>query len=310
MAFMKKIRFIANPLSGPNRRRNLPALIRENLDHAQFEYELCYTEHAGHAIKLAKEGVESGCDIIVACGGDGSVNEISSQLVDTDVVLGVLPCGSGNGFATHLGIGRNVKKAIQFLNTGEVMAIDSCTMNDRPFINLAGVGFDAMVARRLHRNRVRGMIGYMISSLRETVNFRMQPFKIQIDGITYQRNCLLVEVANAPVYGYGFSIVPQAKPNDGKLEILIVNAAPKWRYLAESWRFLNRSFHRSPLVECFSGTEVLVTPGQPTAVHLDGEGYKLNRSARFKIRPRSLKVLCPKPYVEKFDLLERKIARL
>jgi diacylglycerol kinase family enzyme len=105
-------------------------------------------------------------------------------------------------------------------------------------------------------------------------------------------------VANAPVYGYGFSIVPQARPNDGRLEILIANEAPKWRYLLESWRFLNNSFHKSRLVECYSGTEVVVTTAGPTAIHLDGEGSRLDGSARFGIRPKSLKVMVPKVYAE------------
>ncbi len=310
MTSKKKIRFIANPLSGANRKRNLPKLIEDNLDHDQFEYEVCFTEYAGHAIKLAKEGVDAGCDLVVACGGDGSVNEISSQLIDTNTILGVLPCGSGNGFAMHLGIGRDVAKAIHFLNNGKVITIDSARMNDRTFVNLAGIGFDASVARRLHRSKLRGVWGYLLSSIRETINFKMQPFEIQIDGKTLNRTCLLVEIANAPVYGYGFSIVPQARPNDGKLEILIANKAPKWRYILESWRFLNRSFHKSKLVECYSGLEVLVKPGAPTAVHVDGEGYKLTGSAHFKIYPESLRLMCPKAYAENLHISTRKIPAL
>lgn len=236
--------------------------------------------------------------MVVACGGDGSVNEIASQLIGTESVLGVLPCGSGNGFAMHLGIGRDVGKAIRFLNNGKVIAIDSCAMNGRPFVNLAGVGFDAIVARRLHRSKLRGVWGYLFNTLREVFDFKMLPVEIQVDGRSMNRTCLLVEVANAPVYGYGFSIVPQARPNDGKLEILIANKAPKWRYLLETWRFLDRSFHRSPLVECLSGTDIVVLPGTPTAVHLDGEGYKLKAKAHFTINPKSLKVMVPKVYAE------------
>lgn len=308
MSSRKKIRFIANPHSGANRKRNLAALIHDLLDQDQFDYEIRFTEYAGHAIKLAREGVELGFDIVVACGGDGSVNEIASQLIGTETVLGVLPCGSGNGFAMHLGIGRDVARAIHFLNNGKAVTMDSCLMNDRPFVNLAGIGFDAVVARRLHRSKVRGVWGYLFNTVREVFNYKMQPVEIQLDGKTLQRTCLLVEVANAPVYGYGFSIVPQARPNDGRLEVLIANEAPKWRYLLESWRFLNRSFHKSSLVECFSATEVTVKPGVPTAVHVDGEGYKLNASARFSIRPKSLRVMCPKVYAENLHLSSREVS--
>lgn len=295
---IKKARFIANPFSGANRKRDLAKLLREHLDKGQFDYELCWTERAGHAIELAAEAVQQGFDLVVACGGDGSVNEVASQLIGTDTVLGVLPCGSGNGFAMHIGQGRDVAKAIGHLNNGRAITIDTATMNGRPFVNLAGIGFDAAVARRLTRNKVRGMLGYVLGTLREVLGFRMLPVDIEVDGKKIKRTCLLVEVANAPVYGYGFSIVPHARFNDGQLEVLVANAAPKWRYLLESWRFLNRSFHRSPLVECLSGREITVTPARPTAAHMDGEGQKLMGSARFSIQPKSLKVLCPKAHAE------------
>ncbi len=295
---MKKIRFIANPTSGAVRNRNIPKLLEEHLDDEKFQYEFCYTEYAGHAIKLTKEAVESGFDMVVACGGDGSVNEISSELIETDVVLGVLPCGSGNGFAMHLGLGRNVVKAIHHLNDGLPITIDSCQMNRQFFVNLSGIGFDAVVAKRLHGSTLRGFKAYFRFTVEEVFKYKMLPLEITIDGQKMERTCLLVEVANAPIYGYGFSIVPPAKFNDGLLEVLLVKAVPKWRYLFSLWRFLNNSFHKSSLTETFTGKEILIKPLQKTAVHLDGEAYFLNEEARYSILPNSLKVLCPKAYAE------------
>lgn len=293
---MKKVRFIANPFSGANRKRNLARMLNDHLDTHLFEYELCYTAYAGHALMLAEEAVKKGFYMVVACGGDGSVNEIASQLVGTSTLLGVLPCGSGNGFATHIGVGRNIARAIQHLNEGRPITIDTCMMNEKPFVNLSGIGFDAVVARRLHGSRIRGFWGYLRYTLEEVLRYRNQKLEISIDGEVFHRTCLLAEVANAPVYGYGFSIVPPARFNDGKLEILIVNDAPKWRYLLELWRFLNHSFHKSPLVECYTGREVSIRPASATAVHVDGEGFDLDGEARFSIRPHSLRVLVPRSY--------------
>jgi len=169
MGEKQKIRFIANPRSGVNRKRNLADLINRNLDHGRFDHELCYTERAGHAVELAKEGVELGFDLVVACGGDGSVNEIASQLIGTNVVLGVIPIGSGNGFAGHLGLGRDVAKAIRHLNDGKPITIDTCTMNGHPFVNLAGIGFDGVVAKRLHDSPVRGFWAYLRYTLEEAM---------------------------------------------------------------------------------------------------------------------------------------------
>jgi YegS/Rv2252/BmrU family lipid kinase len=296
MAYRKKIRFIANPRSGANRKRDLPKLIQDNLDHDVYEYELCYTQYAGHAIELAREGVGKGDYMVVACGGDGSVNEISSQLIQTDTILGVLPCGSGNGFAMHIGVGRNVAKAVEFLNDGQAITIDSCHLNDKTFVNLAGVGFDGAIAKHLHTSRVRGFIGYARYSVEEAFRYKMVPMDIQLDGRTLRRTCMLVEVANAPIYGYGFTIVPHANFKDGQLEVLIANKAPKWRYLLECWRFLNRSFHKSKLVECYTAKEVVITPLEKTAMHVDGEGFDLDGEARFSIEPGTLKVMVPRAH--------------
>ena len=295
---MQKILFIANPISGSVRKRNLPKLLEEHLDDEKFQYELKFTEYAGHAIKLTKKAVESGYNIVVACGGDGSVNEISSELIGTDVMLGILPCGSGNGFAMHLGLGRDVVKAIHHLNNGKPITVDSCQMNGRSFVNLSGVGFDAVVAKRLHGSTMRGFKAYFRFTVEEVFNYKMLPVEISIDGKKIERSCLLTEVANAPIYGYGWSIVPSAKFNDGLLEVLLVKAAPKWRYLFSLWRFLNNSFHKSSLTETFTGKKVTIKPLRKTAIHLDGEGYHLNEEARYIIRPKSLKVICPKILVE------------
>ena len=293
-----KTRFIANPFSGTNRKRKLGKLLAEHLDGKRFDYELCHTERAGHAIELAAEAVEKGYGLVVACGGDGSVNEVARPLIGTETKLGVIPCGSGNGFAMHIGMGRNVPKAIQMLNSAQPFTIDTCRMNGRPFVNLSGVGFDAVVSNRLHNSTLRGLKAYVRFTLEEVFGYEMQDFEIQVDGKIMHRKCLLAEVANAPIYGYGFSIVPPAKLNDGKLEILIAKAAPKWRYLLESWRFFNRSFHQSSLTECLSGREVAIRPNGPTAVHVDGEGMPLNGEAKYSILPASLKVMVPKGYAE------------
>ena len=288
---MKTVLFIANPRSGTANKSNLPSLLRQHLCAGQFRHQLRYTEYAGHAMVLAREAVGAGYDMVVVCGGDGSVNEVAGQLIGTQTVLGVLPCGSGNGFAAHLGMGRDVARAIRWLHTAEVVTIDTCRMNDRPFVNLAGIGFDAEVARRLHGSRRRGFRGYFCATIAAIFDYKMLPVEIIIDGKVIRRTCLLTEVANAPVYGYGFSIVPTARFDDGWLEVLVVKAAPKWRYLFSLWRLLNRTFHKSRLAECFSGKNILIKPARKTAAHVDGEGFDLDQEARFSILPASLKVM-------------------
>ena len=146
----KKILFIVNPFSGVGRQRIIEKRIAAVLDHKKFDPVIRYTEAAGHATTLAKEGVQEGFEIVVAVGGDGSVNEVMAGLLESETILGIIPAGSGNGLAMHLKIGRKIDRALEILNTGTVRIIDTCKVNGIPFVNLAGVGFDGHIA--VHMN--------------------------------------------------------------------------------------------------------------------------------------------------------------
>ncbi|MEM1322860.1 MAG: YegS/Rv2252/BmrU family lipid kinase [Bacteroidota bacterium] len=290
----KRIWFIVNPFSGVKRKINFPKLIDQHLDQSIYDYQLFYTDHAGHATKLAEKAVREGVEVVVAVGGDGSVNEVAAALIGTDTTLGILPSGSGNGFAMHLGLGRNVEKAIEFLNQGNVVRVDSCLLNDRTFVNLAGVGFDAMVAYQLKKSSFRGFMAYLYHSIRTAWKYRPGKYTIHFDGKQVERECLLVEVANSAMFGYNFQIAPQAKLTDGLLEIIVVKKAPIWRYLLSLWRFMNNSFHKSALAECYQAEKIQIVAEDEAYVHIDGEGFLSCHNLNFSINKLSLQVLVPK----------------
>lgn len=289
----QKIRFIINPFSGLSRKKNVPAYIEKYLDQNQFDYDIAFTESAGHAIDLAKEAVEQKYDIVVAVGGDGSVNEVAQPLIGTNVKLGILPGGSGNGFAMHLGLGRNIKKAIQILNSATEITIDTCQLNGRPFVNLGGTGFDALVAYKAKKSTLRGLWAYTKFAILEAWSYPIENYQIEIDNQVIKEDCLVIEVANAQMFGYNFVIAPQAKLDDGLLDVLLVKKVPKWRYLFSLWRFFNASFHQSSLVRSFAGKDIKISGKTPMPVHIDGEGFYLDSDLHFTILPLSLKVLVP-----------------
>ncbi len=295
----KHIRFIANPFSGTSRNADLNKKINRYLDLGKYSYDLIFTEYAGHAIELAKIAVEENVNIVVAVGGDGSINEVAHALINTDKVLGILPGGSGNGFAMHLGIGRSIDKAFRYLNEGHFLNIDTCLLNDRPYVNLAGLGFDAEVAARIKGSNLRGFLGYLVYSIQEAFAYKMQDFEISIDGQIIKRSCFTLAIANAPMYGYGFVVAPQAVLHDGKLELMILKKAPKWRIILEGWRYLTNSLHKSPLAERYKAKKISVkSVSTKTAVHVDGESLVVESPVRFQIHPNSLNVICPKAYLE------------
>ncbi|RMG78832.1 MAG: diacylglycerol kinase family lipid kinase [Bacteroidetes bacterium] len=294
----KKVRFIVNPFSGTNKKYRLSALIETLLDTEKYDWEIVFTEYAGHAVELARAAVERKYFMVVAVGGDGSVNEVAQALIHSETVLGILPSGSGNGFAMHLGIGRNLKKAFRFLNEGRTLTIDTCRMGDTPFVNLAGLGFDAEVAARIKGRKLRGFWGYLVYSLQEAFSYRMMDFEITLNGQTFRRSCFTLAIANAPMYGYGFVVAPAAVLNDSKLEVMLIKKAPKWRIILEGWRYLTNSLHKSPLAERYeTGVVEVKTPFAPCAAHVDGESLRVGASVRFEIVPASLKVMCPADYV-------------
>ncbi len=289
----QKIRFIINPFSGLSRKKNVPAIIKKNIDTAKFTYDIAFTEYAGHAIELAKQAVAENYDAVIAVGGDGSVNEVASSLIGTKVKLGILPGGSGNGFAMHLGLGRNIKKAVQILNTAKSITIDTCELNERSFVNLGGTGFDALVAYRAKQSTLRGLWAYTKFAMLEAWRYPIEKYKIIIDNQIVEAECLVIEVANAQMFGYNFVIAPEAKFDDGLLDVLLVKKAPKWRYLFSLWRFFNASFHKSSLVESYTGKDIKIIGKKPMPVHIDGEGYYVGEDLHFTVKPLSLEVLVP-----------------
>ncbi len=289
----RKIRFIINPFSGLSRKKNVPALIQKYLDHNQFDPDITYTQWPGHATDLAKEAAEIGFDIVVAVGGDGSINEVASALVHTDVKLGILPGGSGNGFAMHLGLGRSIKKSIKILNNAKVITIDTGQLNGRPFVNLGGTGFDALVAYKAKKSTLRGLWAYIKFATLEAWNYQIEKYTLIVDNQQFEEACLVIEVANAQMFGYHFIIAPQAKMNDGLLDIIMIKKAPKWRYLLSLWRFFNRTAHRSSLVQTLTGKDIKIHSTKALPVHLDGEGFYVEEVLHFTIKPLSLKVMVP-----------------
>ncbi len=287
----QRILFIVNPFSGIGKKKRLHYFLDKYLDKNKFDYEICHTKAAGHAFELAIQAISKDFDIIVAVGGDGSVNEVSNALIGSEKILGVIPAGSGNGFATHLGISRNIKKAINYLNSAKAIKIDTCQLNDRKFVNVAGVGFPAWVAYKSRTSSFRGILGYLKTTFVETFKYQMGSYTIKIDGKEIKRDCFAIEIANASMFGYKMKIASDASLIDGVLNIVIIKKVSKWRYFFSIWRFLTGTVHKSQLVETFRAKEVEIKSNVACSVHVDGEGFLTNEVLKFSVNPLSLNVL-------------------
>ncbi len=296
MSSLKSIYFIVNPFSGGGKTKGIEEKIKTHLDHNQFNYTVKFTEGPGHATELAKATTQSEHSIIVAVGGDGTVNEVAAGLINSNKTMGIIPAGSGNGLAMHIGVGRDIPKAIAVLNTGLAIKIDTCVLNGRPYINLAGIGFDALIAYQTAHSKTRGFLAYAWQSIRSALVYKAKNYQIQIDDKTIEQEALIVEVANAPMFGYNFTVAPLAKLNDGLLEIVVIRKAWKWRYILMLPSFLNGTIHKSSLVDRYTAKTVKIKLNEPAPVHVDGEGYLLESDLSFSINPLSLNLIANAGY--------------
>jgi len=200
-----KIRFIINPISGTGKQKGIENLIAKNLSN--FDYTIVYTKESGSATEISRKAIEDKIDIVVAVGGDGTVNECAKAVIGTDTALGVIPCGSGNGFAYHIGMEKNIEQSIKQLNNCSITSIDSCTANGIPFVNVSGIGFDAHIAHLFANLTNRGFSNY-IKLIYKELKYKARNYTIDYDGKTEQVNAILISFANTSQYGNNFQIPP------------------------------------------------------------------------------------------------------
>ena len=303
----KKILFIINPISGVGRHRTVEKLIDEKLDRNIFDYELAYTKASKHAIELSKKAVEENFQIVVAVGGDGSVNEVGRSLVGTDSALAILPCGSGNGTARHLKIPMNLTKAMQIINQEKVVRIDTFNINEETAINTAGIGFAAHIAHEFSKIKKRGFSNYIKIAVRDSLKYRSQPCEIEItsspnpspkgEGSTFEAkimkvNAFIIDIANGTQWGNNAVIAPHAKSDDGLLDLCVVKDFPYINFPLMALRLFTHSIHRSKFVEIIRIKEAIIRQERDYA-HIDGEPVIIGKELKIKINPLSLKVIVP-----------------
>lgn len=289
----KRIVFIVNPKAGTNLQKHIRQSVDRHLDHRRFIYGIWHTEKAGHAAELAQRAREEGYEIVVAVGGDGSINEVASALLHTDVAVGMIPAGSGNGLAMHLGYGRDIDKAVRKLNTATVRTIDCGLLNGHPFVNLAGIGIDGLVAKRMKGSRLRGFIPYFVRSIASGLAYKARYCTIETEDRKIREKCFVITVANGPMYGYNFQIAPDARLDDGLFSVVLFRDVPRWHYFAAIPHSLKGKIYEAGFVEHFSARRVKIVSEGSNFVHIDGESIEMPGELNFEMAPMALKVLVP-----------------
>ncbi|HLA49851.1 MAG TPA: diacylglycerol kinase family protein [Thermodesulfovibrionia bacterium] len=288
----KKILFIINPFSGTGKQRGIEQLILQKLAHSIFEHEITYTKAPGHATELARNAVAGNFDIVAAIGGDGLLNEVGRGLTGTNSAMAILPAGSGNGFAHHLKIPMNLKDAMEVINKGKIISIDTVRINNGSYIGIAGVGLDAHIAWEFAHLGKRGFGSYFKVFLREYPAYKPQEYTIVLDGKTITRKALLVSFANSSQYGNNAVIAPGADMQDGVIEVCILKDFPFISFPRLAWQLFNKGIHRSKYLEILKAKEIIIKQTADIA-HIDGEPVIPGKELRLNINPLSLKIVTP-----------------
>ena len=287
----KKIVFIMNPISGTNSKAAIPSLIDSYIDKELFEYEIRKTERAGHASEIATEAKNNHVDIVVAVGGDGTVNEVARSIVHSGTALGILPCGSGNGLARHLLLPMNLKKSLEVINECVIRDLDYGVINEHPFFCTCGMGFDAFVSMKFAESGKRGPISYAENILREGLKYKPETYTLEDETGTKQYKAFLISCANASQYGNNAYIAPQASMSDGLMDVIIMEPFDVIEAPQVSFDMFNKTLDKNSKIKTFRCKKLHITRSKPGVIHYDGDPVMTGADIDIHLEEKGIKMI-------------------
>lgn len=289
-----KILFIHNPCAGRRRRQpEIAAEIARFIAERHLDARLVPTERPGHATELAASAVHSGCQLVVAVGGDGTMNEVARALVHTGTSLGLVPCGSGNGLALHLGLSLRPRLALASLLSGRSRLIDTGRANSEPFFNAVGLGYEAEIAAAFAARTRRGLAGYFRVGIPLLFSHRKEICRLTHDGGVLDLKVFTLAVLNSEQYGHNVVMAPGASVDDGRLDLVAVRPVGLARAVALLWHLRRRTIDRLPELTRVSSSRFAIVRPAPAPFHLDGEPRPPVDRLEIAVQPRSLRVILP-----------------
>ena len=287
----KKIAFIMNPISGTTSKDRIPHLIETTLNQDLYEYNILMTERAGHASELAVSARDEGIDIVVAVGGDGTVNEVARSIVHSDTALGIIPCGSGNGLARHLMLPMNLKKAIQIINRCEIHNLDYGVINGYPFFCTCGMGFDAFVSMKFAEAGKRGPITYVENVLREGLKYKPETYEIEDENGKMRYKAFLISCANASQYGNNAYIAPQASMSDGLMDVIIMEPFDVLEAPQISIDMFNKTLYKSSKIKTFKCKKLRIHRKEAGVIHFDGDPVMTDKDIEIELKEKGIRII-------------------
>lgn len=288
------ILFIINPVSGIGKQKKVEEIINSEIDHNKWTVDVAYTQHKGHGLELSSAAANK-YEIVVAVGGDGTVNEVGRGLIGSETALGIIPTGSGNGLARYLEIPFKINRALQVINQAELRAIDVVKINEHHSLNVAGIGFDAFVSHKFAAKKNRGPLAYMQLITKEFMDYKSSTYKVTINNETREWDAFIISFANSTQYGNNVHIAPEACIDDGLVDVCVIRDFPKYTAPALLISMLDQSIGLNKYDMIIKSPKVVVEHKTGLLGHVDGEPVNLGKIAEVEVMHLALKVVAPSP---------------
>jgi len=301
----KKILFVVNPISGTQNKKLILSQLQERIDQNKYEIEVRCTERAGHAEEIAAQAASEGVYCVTAIGGDGTINEIGRSLIHTNTILGIIPCGSGNGLARHLRIPMDSRKAIDIINKGHVSKIDYGKINDKPFFCTCGIGFDAFVSLKFAAAGRRGILTYLEKTLHECLKYKPETYELESDDAKTKYKAFLIACGNASQYGNNAYIAPQASLQDGLMNVTILEPFTVLDIPSLAFQLFNKTLDQNSRIKTFQSKKIHIRRTHPGVVHYDGDPVIMNEDINIEIIPKGLFVIAPEKVGKEPNVLQK-----
>lgn len=286
-----KIVFVVNPISGTSDKKHIIDLIPKYMDSSRFEWSIRMTEHKGHAAQFVEEAIKDAADVVVAVGGDGTVNEVARSLVHTNTALGIIPCGSGNGLARHLYIPMNPEGALQVLSECKIEQLDYGLIDQVPFFCTCGVGFDAFISDRFAKAGRRGLLTYIENTLKEGLKYKPDTYEINIDGERQVYKAFLIACANASQYGNNVYIAPHASMSDGLMDVTLMEPFTVLEAPQIAIQLFNKTITTNSRIRSFRCKHLHIKRSAPGVIHFDGDPKEAGEELDITLVPKGIKMV-------------------
>ncbi|MBV5313935.1 MAG: diacylglycerol kinase family lipid kinase [Prolixibacteraceae bacterium] len=290
----RKIFLVINRYAGHKEGAKALDIVVPYLKKKEYLVDYSFTNHRKHAVELAAKAANDGYDLVVAVGGDGTVNEVAQGLYGTGIKMGIIPMGSGNGLARELGIPMDMKKSAKALTKGKNLQVDVCKLNDQRFLCTSGIGFDAMIAEKMSKASSRGFLKYVQLVIQESIFFKPVDVRMKIDGVLIEASVFLITFANASQFGNNAFIAPKASMTDGLIDVIVVRKFSKIWMPVFAVALFSKLIPKLFFVDCYRAKHIELEVAETPYFHFDGEPGKLTIPAEIGLDSTKIWVKCKK----------------